>query len=349
MAFDPITWALGFGATQGAKSLIDRLYNEDLRSKLTKAAEKWSDSLPDDIRISPAVLLDLDDNGQFREELQLCLFLHNKVPDELLWYQALAEVWNMKKDRLGNEAHAFILQDKDLADTYLKDLASRLTLVCMKDRELFSVSAIHELNALRKQSIAVHETMSLVLDRLEKIDLPVRPPNHSDAGRQLDNALIVDYWGLMELNRIVQIDRQSESVSGKLRTCQSWVGVKGTTMEEAVYLPPPPNEVDSLYYKFVERWSPSGSSLLQIESLEDAAKKLASFHYDLVAIHPFEDGNGRVARVMTDKQVCQLHLKFEPLCLKSDVRYMQTLIDANKGDMDPLSGLILEKIKARGH
>lgn len=76
---------------------------------------------------------------------------------------------------------------------------------------------------------------------------------------------------------------------GAYRNRQNWIGPAGCKMEEAYFFPPAENKVESLmkelldYIKRDER-----EPLLQ----------LALFFAQLLIIHPFMDGNGRIARIL---------------------------------------------------
>jgi Fic family protein len=76
---------------------------------------------------------------------------------------------------------------------------------------------------------------------------------------------------------------------GQFRRTQNWIGPAGCTVQNATYVPPPPEHLmDSLsqWESFVHdsTWPP----LIQI----------ALLHYQFEAIHPFLDGNGRVGRLL---------------------------------------------------
>ena len=64
------------------------------------------------------------------------------------------------------------------------------------------------------------------------------------------------------------------------------------------------------------------------------AEVISRLHYDFVLIHPFDDGNGRVARLLVNYVL--LHLGFPPVVIKSkDKRnYLAALNRADTGDRD---------------
>lgn len=64
--------------------------------------------------------------------------------------------------------------------------------------------------------------------------------------------------------------------------------------------------------------------------------RAAWFHHQFVAIHPFADGNGRVARALTLLTLLQGH--YAPLVItrRQRAEYIQALDDANNADLRPL-------------
>jgi Fic family protein len=70
---------------------------------------------------------------------------------------------------------------------------------------------------------------------------------------------------------------------------------------------------------------------------------LAQFHYDFAVIHPFLDGNGRVARLILDQQASFIFR--QPLHLQIDrEQYYKALRFGNMGSLDELRDLILRAI-----
>lgn len=95
---------------------------------------------------------------------------------------------------------------------------------------------------------------------------------------------------------------------GKYRDVQNWIGSPGAGIEGAVYVPPPPSEVQPLMTEIAARmdaWRGLGrgetgnseghesAHSAEMELLVDAA----ILHADFEGVHPFVDGNGRVGRL----------------------------------------------------
>lgn len=77
---------------------------------------------------------------------------------------------------------------------------------------------------------------------------------------------------------------------GKIREVQNWIGVPGATPHTATYVPPPPNELNSLL---------EALEGFLAETALPPLVQIALAHYQFEAIHPFLDGNGRVGRLLT--------------------------------------------------
>jgi Fic family protein len=111
--------------------------------------------------------------------------------------------------------------------------------------------------------------------------------------------------------------RGQHATPGEFRRSQNWIGRPGDTLAQAAYVPPPPDSLgDSLsaWEKFLhDRMLPS---------LVHAA--LA--HYQFEAIHPFPDGNGRVARLLITLELCERDVLPAPLL------YLSAFFEATRSD-----------------
>ena len=71
---------------------------------------------------------------------------------------------------------------------------------------------------------------------------------------------------------------------------------------------------------------------------------LAKSHWSFLRIHPFDDGNGRTARLLTNYVLLRSDLP--PMAIKTSERdrYIGALQNADVGPMEPLAGFMLENV-----
>ena len=83
------------------------------------------------------------------------------------------------------------------------------------------------------------------------------------------------------------------------RRTQTWLGVPGSSLAEADYVPPPPEELQPALRHFEEY-------LMQpTDAHVHPLVRLAFIFYQFEAIHPFPDANGRVGRLLLSLLPCQ--------------------------------------------
>lgn len=91
---------------------------------------------------------------------------------------------------------------------------------------------------------------------------------------------------------------------GEFRRTQNWIGRPGETLAQAKYVPPPP-EVLGEHLSAWERFLH--------ERVLPPLVHVALAHYQFEAIHPFQDGNGRVGRLLITLQLCERNILPAPL------------------------------------
>ncbi len=93
-----------------------------------------------------------------------------------------------------------------------------------------------------------------------------------------------------ELHAILMKDvRGTWQKPGKFRSTQNWIGPAGCRLEEATFVPPPPEHLRAS----LDNWE----AFVNTSSLPPLVR-LALAHYQFEVIHPFLDGNGRVGRLL---------------------------------------------------
>lgn len=84
--------------------------------------------------------------------------------------------------------------------------------------------------------------------------------------------------------------RGQEKNPGEFRTSQNWIGAAGSSLKNARYIPPNPEDMmDAM--SDLEKYINSEDTL-------DVLIQAALLHYQFETIHPFLDGNGRVGRLL---------------------------------------------------
>ncbi len=143
-------------------------------------------------------------------------------------------------------------------------------------------------------------------------------PERSDA-REVQNYILALEHGLDRLKKLPISLRLIREIHGKLlrgvrgrekrpgefRDKQNYIGKPGQGIEEARYVPPPVPEMMQALFEF-EKYIHAPDQLPFLI-------KLAFVHYQFEAIHPFEDGNGRVGRLLIPFLLCEKNLLPQPL------------------------------------
>lgn len=84
--------------------------------------------------------------------------------------------------------------------------------------------------------------------------------------------------------------RGQEKSPGEFRRSQNWIGGQGSTLKNARYIPPSPEDM-------IEAMSDLEKYINSDDEL-DVLIRAALIHYQFETIHPFLDGNGRVGRLL---------------------------------------------------
>lgn len=90
---------------------------------------------------------------------------------------------------------------------------------------------------------------------------------------------------------LMQGVRGEDKNPGKFRDTQNWIGPRGCTIEQATYVPPPPIVLNDLLEEFTAFVN------LRSENM-DPIVQAALIHAQFELIHPFDDGNGRIGRIL---------------------------------------------------
>ena len=101
---------------------------------------------------------------------------------------------------------------------------------------------------------------------------------------------------------------------GEFRTAQNWIG--GTNLANARFVPPPPHEMLSALDN-LEKY-------MHIEDDEPLLVRCALIHYQFETIHPFNDGNGRLGRLLVTFYLVWRGVLSEPML------YLSTYLKAHR-------------------
>ena len=124
--------------------------------------------------------------------------------------------------------------------------------------------------------------------------------------------------------------RGNNKEPGKIRTIQNWIGPKGCTIEEAIFVPPSPEEVPILLDNLFNYMND-----LYIDPL---FINMAISHSQFETIHAYRDGNGRLGRALIPIQLALLTNE-EPILFLSEVielykpSYHRYLNESRNGNM----------------
>ncbi|MEA3475689.1 MAG: Fic family protein [Candidatus Cloacimonadota bacterium] len=96
---------------------------------------------------------------------------------------------------------------------------------------------------------------------------------------------------IKEIHKIlIEGTRGTHKTPGEFRKTQNWIGPSGASLNEAIFVPPPPDKVMDLMSE-IEKFIYKKNDIPPLP-------KIALIHAQFETIHPFLDGNGRIGRLL---------------------------------------------------
>lgn len=137
--------------------------------------------------------------------------------------------------------------------------------------------------------------------------------------------------GLLRQMHAILLDsvRGSDKTPGEFRKTQNYIGRHGASIEQASFVPPSPMQL----MNFLEQWETyiRGSDV-------DVLIQAAVTHAQFEIIHPFNDGNGRIGRLLIP-----LFL-FQKKCISSPMFYLSEYLEEHRDEYySALRGVTQEK------
>ena len=117
--------------------------------------------------------------------------------------------------------------------------------------------------------------------------------------------------------RLMAGARGERKQPGEFRSSQNFIGIPGSTLQTATYVPPPVREM----HECLDAWE----QFLHDSSHPDLIQA-ALMHVQFEAIHPFLDGNGRVGRLLIILFLIARERLYQPLL------YLSAFIEAHRAD-----------------
>jgi len=181
-------------------------------------------------------------------------------------------------------------------------------------------------------------------------------PTDVDDAREVQNYVLAMEHGLRRIRdgfpmsirlmremheRLLAGVRGQHRQPGELRNSPVWIG--GSTLNDAVFVPPPPDAMQCALSD-LERFLQEDCLPLLVQ--------LALAHYQFEVIHPFLDGNGRIGRLLIPLCLVLRQVLYQPLLYLSayfeqhrSEYYDRLLITSQTGDLMPWLSFFLHGVR----
>ncbi|MCK9351293.1 MAG: Fic family protein [Candidatus Paceibacterota bacterium] len=171
--------------------------------------------------------------------------------------------------------------------------------------------SVYNSNAIENSTLTISETEKILLSQEVSRNVSTREvfeaKNLAVVFEYIKNkveAKNVDAEFILLLHRML-IGNIDPSIAGRFRTIGEYVRV-GT------HIAPPPEHLQAMISSALLEYSSNASAYF--------LDKIARFHLDFENIHPFNDGNGRIGRVLLTYQLLQLG--FPPIIIRDKEKKM---------------------------
>lgn len=186
-------------------------------------------------------------------------------------------------------------------DSLKKDKESLLNIIF--EAEL--PESVYNSNAIENSTLTIAETEKILMEMEVSRDVSVREvfeaKNLARVFDYIKNKVVsksIDKEMILFLHQML-VGNIDESISGRFRKAREYVRV-GT------YVAPAPEHIDAMIDAILLEYSSTHTTYF--------LEKISQFHLDFETIHPFNDGNGRIGRVLVNYQILQTG--FPPIIIR---------------------------------
>jgi len=207
-----------------------------------------------------------------------------------------------------------------------------------KLKEKFEVDMTYNSNGIEGNRLTLRETWLVLRKGItiggRSIQEHLEAKNHLEAVHLLyqlaDAKRKVTEQDILELHRLV-MSKIDEAIAGKYRKQQVYI-------EGAAHVPPAPDGVPGLMRQAINEMNAPGKGI-------EAVKSASRIHHLVAWIHPFVDGNGRMARLLLNLKL--MRAGFPPIVLLKTERqsYYSALEKADDGDLYPITTIISNSVE----
>ena len=211
--------------------------------------------------------------------------------------------------------------------------------IVRKLQEAMEVEYTYHSNAIEGNRLTLRETQLVIREGVtiggKSLRDHLEAQNHPKAIYYIESLKDRDLSenDILEVHKII-FSGALENV-GNYRNSQVYI-------EGSDYLPPPAFEVPTLMKELLQWLKKNPDELRPIEIA-------AVFHYKFVSIHPFDDGNGRVARLVMNLLLIKHGYPFSLIRNYDRRRYYDTLRKADRGDLKPSVNFIARCVEESLH
>lgn len=203
--------------------------------------------------------------------------------------------------------------------------------------------SVYNSNAIENSTLTLKETEKIILEMELSANLSLREvfeaKNLARVTKFIENKQCMEPLSqeLMLLLHRMLITNIDDDTAGRFRNPGEYVRVGS-------YIAPPPEQVEKLIENILNLYSGDLKNFL--------IDKTAKFHLEFEHIHPFNDGNGRIGRVLINYQLLQANLPQIIIRNKEKKDYYQAFKDydesSNTKSMEKIIALaIMESLHKR--
>lgn len=217
------------------------------------------------------------------------------------------------------------------------------SVLTLPDPDIFVLMYVRKEAVLSSQIEGTQSSLQDLLEAEARIFSPDRPADV----REVINYVAAMNYGLERLatlpvsvrlireihERLLKGVRGHKLTPGELRRSQNWLGPGGCSLNEATFVPPPPDVVPQALSD-LERFLHEKDDL-------PVLVKVGLAHAQFETIHPFLDGSGRIGRLLITFLLCERGVLHKPVLYLSHYfkRYRQEYYDRlqavrDKGDWE---------------